>query len=207
MKEHLTATPGCECIRDANRWYIPLLLLALCFFTVPTYSSEGNFRPTDTKIRNARTILVDGVYRVGATIDFKLNDTLSAGLQNGVPLVLELRIEVIREREWLWPERVAQLLRRFRLEYHALSRLYLAQNQSTGVQYSFPTLDEALEYVGNVYDLPLIDANLLQAEQSYEVWMRADLEIESLPTPVRLWAYLGSGWTLQSDWFKWPLQP
>lgn len=193
-------------IFGVRRWSFPLLLL-LFFVGTPCYSGDGKFRPTDTVIRNARTLLVDGVYRVGARIDFKLNDTLSDGLQNGVPLVLELRIEVIREREWLWPERVAQLRQRFRLEYHALTQLYLVQNQSTGAQYSFRELAEALEHVGNVYDLPLIDANLLQPEETYEVWMRADLEIESLPTPVRLWAYLGAEWTLQSDWYKWPLKP
>ena len=81
------------------------------------------------------------------------------------------------------------------------------RNFSTGVQYSFRDLEEALEYVGNVYDLPLIDANLLKPHQTYQVRMRADLEIESLPTPVRLWAYLGSDWNLQSDWHQWPLQP
>jgi len=206
VKAYLKVTPGCTRIRGARRWYFPLLL-ALCFVGTPSYSGDGKFRPTDTVIRDARTLLVEGVYRVGARIDFMLNDTLRDGLQNGVPLVLELRIEVIREREWLWSERVAQLRQRFRLEYHALSQLYLVQNQSTGVQFSFMALEEALEYVGNVYDLPLIDANLLQPDQNYEVWMRADLEIESLPTPVRLWAYLGSEWTLQSDWYKWPLQP
>ncbi len=206
MKQHLLKTSARQDCCGAKRWYFPLLL-ALCFFSAHPGAADGNNRPTDTTIRDARTILVDGVYRVGAIIDFKLNETLSEGLQNGVPLVLELRIEVIREREWLWPERVAQLRQRFSLEYHALTRRYLVENESTGVQYSFLTLDEALDHVGNVYDLPLIDANLLQPEQSYEVWMRADLEIESLPTPVRLWAYFGSDWTLQSDWFKWPLQP
>lgn len=206
MKERLLKTSARQDYRGAKRWYFPLLL-ALCFFSAHPGAAEGKNRPTDTIIRDARTILVDGVYRVGAIIDFKLNKTLSEGLQNGVPLVLELRIEVIRERDWLWPERVAQLRQRFSLEYHALTRRYLVENESTGVQFSFARLEEALDYVGNVYDLPLIDANLLQPEQSYEVWMRADLEIESLPTPVRLLAYFGSDWTLQSDWFKWPLQP
>jgi hypothetical protein len=81
------------------------------------------------------------------------------------------------------------------------------KNYSTGVQHSFLELDEALDYTGNIYDLPLIDANLLKPEQSYSVRMRADLDIESLPTPVRLWAYLGSDWSLKSDWHQWPLQP
>jgi hypothetical protein len=164
-------------------------------------------RASDAEIRDVRTLLSNGVYRLGARIDFNLNDTLQQALQNGVPLVLELRIEVIREREWLWADRVAQLSQRFGLQYHALTRRYLVNNYSTGVQHSFLELEEALDYIGNVYDLPLIDANLLDPEQSYWVRMRADLDIESLPTPVRLWAYLGSDWSLKSDWHQWPLQP
>lgn len=184
----------------AYRRHLPLLLLLLCGMVAPAVAS-------DTTIRDARTLLVDGVYRVGAKIDFTLNETLQEALQNGVPLVLELRIEVIHEREWLWATRVAYLRQRFGLEYHALTQLYLVDNFSTGAQHSFRKLDEALEYIGNVYDLPLIDANLLKPEQTYQVRMRADLEIESLPTPVRLWAYLGSDWSLESDWYQWPLQP
>lgn len=207
MKEQAIAILALKRILNTRRRAYPLVFAVLCMLGAPVSFGDDDGRLTDTVIRDARTLLVDGVYRVGAIIDFQLNDTLSEGLQNGVPLVLELRIEVVRKREWLWADRVAQLRQRFRLEYHALTRLYLVHNQSTDLQYSFLELDDALEYVGNVYDLPLIDANLLRPDRSYQVWMRADLEIESLPTPVRLWAYLGSEWTLKSDWYKWQLQP
>ena len=186
--------------RSTRSRYLLLALVALCFLTLPTLAS-------DAQIRNVRTLLSDGVYRLGARIDFSLNDTLQQALQNGVPLVLELRIEVIRERDWLWAERAAQLRQRFGLQFHALTRRYLVDNYSTDVQYSFLELEEALDYIGNIYDLPLIDANLLKPQYTYWVRMRADLDIESLPTPVRLWAYLGSDWSLQSDWHRWPLQP
>jgi len=177
-----------------------LALLSLCCLALPALAD-------DAQIRQVRTLLSDGVYRLGARIDFNLNETLQQALQNGVPLVLELRIEVIREREWLWSERAAYLRQRFGLQYHALTRRYLVDNYSTDVQYSFLELEEALDYIGNIYDLPLIDANLLSPEHTYWVRMRADLDIESLPTPVRLWAYLGSDWSLQSEWHQWPLQP
>ena len=185
---------------STRRGYLLLVLVSLCFLAPPTLAS-------DAQIRNVRTLLSDGVYRLGARIDFTLNDTLQQALQNGVPLVLELRIEVIRERDWLWAERAAHLRQRFGLQFHALTRRYLVDNYSTDVQYSFLELEEALDYIGNIYDLPLIDANLLKPQYTYWVRMRADLDIESLPTPVRLWAYLGSDWSLQSDWHQWPLQP
>ena len=38
------------------------------------------------------------------------------------------------------------------------------------------------------------------------VRVRAVLEIESLPTPLRLAAYFNPAWRLSSDWLSWPLQ-
>lgn len=160
----------------------------------------------ETRISNVRTLLADGVYRIGARVDFEFNETLHDALHNGVPLLIELHIEVLRQRRWFWPERVAELRQRFELQYHALSRRYLVSNYSTGVQHSFSSMNDALEYIGNVYDLPLIDANLLEHRQPYIVRMRAELDVESLPTPVRLWAYLGSAWSLKGDWYQWHLE-
>ena len=182
-----------------NRWCLSLLV-ALCLVVVQSYARE-------TRISNVRTLLADGVYRIGARVDFEFNETLHDALHNGVPLLIELRIEVLRQRRWFWAELVAELRQRFELQYHALSRRYLVSNYSTGVQRSFSSMNDALEYIGNVYDLPLIDANLLEHRQPYKVRMRADLDVESLPTPVRLWAYLGSAWSLKGDWYQWPLQP
>jgi hypothetical protein len=161
----------------------------------------------DVQIRDTRTLLIDGVYRVGARVDLALNETLQEALHNGVPLVLTLSVEVIRERRWLFPERVAQLEQKFELEYHALTESYLVRVLSTGEQHSFRTLNGALAFIGNVYDLPLIDENLLRAGRKYWVRMRADLDVEALPTPIRVWAYLGSEWSLQGDWHRWPLLP
>ena len=176
------------------------LLLALCLLATPLSARE-------TTISNTRTLLVDGVYRLGAHVDFDFNETLYDALHNGVPLLIELRVEVLQEREWLWSELVAELRQRFQLQYHALSRYYLVRNFSSGAQYSFRTMNEALEYIGNVYDLPLIDAKLLEPKQNYVVRMRADIDVEALPTPVRLWAYLGSAWSLKGNWKQWQLQP
>jgi hypothetical protein len=173
----------------------------------------GLFRSTPeeddkvTRIRDTRSLLVDGVYRVGARIEFHINNTIREALDNGVPLVIELQVEVRRKRDWLWPETVAHLKVRYTIEYHALSRRYRVQNYSSGEGYNFGKLEEALAYIGNVYDLPVIDANLLQSDTLYKVRMRAVLDIESLPTPIRLWAYMGSDWSLRSDWNQWSLIP
>ncbi len=158
-------------------------------------------------IHDVRILLVDGVYRLGARVEFRLNDTVREALENGVPLVLELQIQVVRERELLWPEIIAELRQRFSLRYHALSQRYLVRNFNTGVLQSFRFLDDALRAIGNIYDLPLLDANLLKRDGDYRVRLRSQLDIESLPSPMRLWAYLDSDWRLNSGWYEWPLSP
>jgi hypothetical protein len=180
-------------------WFV--LLVGLCLLSTDA-------RPRETVISDVRTLLVDGVYRLGARVDIDFNETLPEALHNGVPLLIELRIEVLRKRQWywIWPELVADLRQRFKLEYHVLSRRYLVYNYSSGVQQTFRSMDGALQYIGNVYDLPLIDAQLLDPEQHYLVRIRAGIDVEALPTPVRLWAYLGSEWSLKSRWFEWPLK-
>ena len=185
--------------RQRALWF--LLLAALCLLSSNVWSRE-------TRISDVRTLVVDGVYRLGARVEIDFNETLPEALHNGVPLLIELRIEVLRKREWLWlwPELVADLRQRFKLEYHVLSRRYLVYSYASGVRQSFRNMDGALEYIGNVYDLPLIDAQLLNPSQNYIVRIRADIDVEALPTPVRLWAYLGSEWSLKSRWFEWPLQ-
>jgi hypothetical protein len=191
---------------DEQRRYRCHILLSLLVATCCLLAASQTWA-RETRITDARTLLVDNVYRLGAHVDFDFNDTLYDALHNGVPLLIELRIEVLRDREWLWPESIAELSQRFKLEYHALSRRYIVNNFSTGSQHSFPVLDDALAYIGDVYDLPLIDAQLLKPDEKYYVRMRADIDVEALPTPVRAWAYLGSEWSLKSKWYRWQLQP
>lgn len=200
----MTEQPNTSSDNSLHRYRIqsawPAVFVFLCLVAVDAMGRE-------TRILDARTLLVENVYRLGAHVEFDFNDTLHDALHNGVPLLIELRIEVLRERQYLWPALVAELRQRFKLGYHALSRRYKVNNFSTGGQHSFRTLDDALFYIGNVYDLPLIDAQLLAEDQRYLVRMRADIDVEALPTPVRLWAYLGSEWSLKSKWYRWPLQP
>lgn len=160
-----------------------------------------------TRIHEPRTLLSDGVYRLSARFDIHLSQRVHRALENGVPLLFDIQIEVTKQREWLWADTVAQLSKKFGLQYHALTRKYLVDDYSSGANLSFPDLDTAISYIGNIYDLPLIDEKLLNPGQEYRVRMRAVLDVESLPTPLRLQAYFSSDWSLDSDWYEWILTP
>lgn len=162
-------------------------------------------RAADFDVVSASTRLEGGVYRLNARIDYRFSDAALEALQNGVPLTVELDMEVRRRRPWLWDETVYALTQRFRLEYHTLSRQYLASNLNSGERRGFPTRSGAVRFMGQIADFPFLDKSLLDPDERYEGALRARLDIEALPAPLRLLAYLSDDWRLASEWYSWPL--
>lgn len=155
-------------------------------------------------IRSAHVYLDNRVYLVNAEIHYKLTKPVLEALHNGVPLTIELRIELLQNRAWpWWDERLAVIKQRHRLRYFALAQHYVLSNLNMGTESSYQTLDGALEALGRLKDLPLLDANLLPSGEQYTARMRVALDIESLPPPLRLLAYLSSRWRLTSEWYTW----
>ncbi len=157
------------------------------------------------KVLSATTHLKNGVYLLDADIRYRFGDEPREALHNGVPLTIELEIEIGRRREWLWDESVASLQQYYRLEYYALSRQYGVINLNSGELKNFPTFETAIEFLGRIRDFPLLDASLLEPDASYYVWLRASLDIYALPAPLQLLAYFSGDWSLTSEWYTWPL--
>ena len=161
--------------------------------------------PGHFEVREARTDLVGGVYLLNARVDFRLSTEARNALQAGVPLVIRLDAEIIHPRRWWFDNDAAALRQSYQLEYHALSERYLVFNVNTGEQTSFGTLSSALESLGAVRRFPLIDAAVLEDERGYDVRLRALLDQEQFPGPLRLLAFWRRDWSIASDWYRWPL--
>lgn len=190
-----------------QRQYL-FLLFAVFLVTGPNVGATGSAEEDRFfQVKKAETALVDDVFRLNANIDFHLSKEAKEALQSGVPLVLEIQIQVLRERPWIWNTVIAKLTQRYRVHYHALSQRYLVKNINTGVQSSFRTLDGVLLVIGTLKDFPMLDKHILESTRSYIGKLRADLDIEALPTPIRLWAYSSPKWRLGSEWYQWQLQP
>lgn len=173
----------------------------MCFGTAWGENSNGEFT-----VRGAETELVDKVYRLDARIDYQLSDRMLDALHKGIPLTIAMDIEVWRKRQYLWNEQLAAVTQRYQLSYHALTRQYQIKNLNTGIQNGFPTLHAALEMLGTVDDFPMLDQQLLRAGETYEARLRTRLDIEALPVPIRLLAYIYAGWRVSSEWHTWSLR-
>jgi hypothetical protein len=156
-------------------------------------------------VKTASTELHEGVYRLNAKVDYGLSKAALDALDSGVPLVVEMEIEIFRPRKWIWNETVAKLNQRYSITYHALSKQYIITNLNNKVQQSFFNRNSALAAMGQVTGLPLLDKRLLDNGQKYQARVRTSLLINELPTPMRPWAYISGDWRLVSEWFIWPI--
>ena len=100
----------------------------------------------------------------------------------------------------------AELAVRYELEYSPVSQRYIVRNLNSGDQDSFATLYSALNSLGRVQGLPVIDDALLSAGSDYRVRLRAMLNTERYPAALRVLFFWRGQWQLQSEWFEWSLE-
>ncbi|MDX1481570.1 MAG: DUF4390 domain-containing protein [Woeseiaceae bacterium] len=158
------------------------------------------------EVRSADTELVEGVHRLNARLQLVLSSEALAALSSGVPLTIELQVEIIKERRFIWDDVDATLAIRYELEYRPLSQRYIVRNLNSGNQDSFATLYSALNNLGRVQGLPIIDNALLESGRDYRVRLRALLQTQQYPAPLRLLFFWRDEWQLKSEWSEWSLE-
>lgn len=162
---------------------------------------EGYF-----EVRSASTVLDDGVHELDARLQLVLSSEALEALNKSLALTIELQIQVIRVRRLYMDALQAELAVRFELKYDQVTQRYIVRNLNSGDQDSFATLYSALNNLGRVQELPVIYDTLLDPDREYRVRVRAMLQTERLPAPLRLLTFWRSQWQLQSEWFEWLLE-
>jgi hypothetical protein len=163
---------------------------------------EGRF-----EVRSADLELRDGVYHLNARLDLPVSDAVRRGLAEGVPLTLEVDLDVERVRQLLPNSRVAELTQRYELQYNTVSAHYILRNENSGQQQSLGTVDAALELLSEVRSLPVLDKALLSPDRRYEASVRARVDYGKVPFSLRLLMFWVNEWHRDSDWYTWTLQP
>ncbi len=184
-----------------------LALAAFCMLPAPDALAQNEVeREGYFEVRSATTTLADGVHRLDARLQLILSSEALAALSSGVPLTIELQTQVIRNRRLYLDSVDAEIAVRFELEYRPLSQRYLVRNLNSGEQDTFATLYSALNNLGRIDALPLIDDSLLTRDRPYRIRVRALLQTQQYPAPLRLLFFWRSEWQLKSKWFEWSLE-
>jgi len=156
-------------------------------------------------VQQVKIELQDDHYLIDAKLHFEFNKTVLDALEHGIPLTIELQLQVARENAWFWEQNVSTLQLHRVLRFHALTGLYEVQNLEQGSSQSFAIRDIAISALGEIQALSAVEKKQLIENETYVVALHAGLDIESLPLTLRPLAYLTSDWNLSSDWHIYPL--
>ena len=80
------------------------------------------------------------------------------------------------------------------------------RNVNSGEQDSFATLYSALNNLGRIQRLPVIDDSLLNPGSNYRARLRALLSTQQYPAALRILLFWRSEWQLKSDWYEWRIE-
>ena len=179
--------------------------LLILLFLLPAAAQERPGRAGYFEVRSAATTLVEGVHVLESRLQLVLSDEALDALNSGVALRIELNLEVMRVRRFWTDPTDAYLVISYELEYRPLSQRYIVRNLNSGDQDSFATLYSALNNLGRIQGLPVVDDSVLESGKPYRIRLRARLSTEQYPAALRILFFWRDDWQLESEWFEWLL--
>ncbi|MGA2564100.1 MAG: DUF4390 domain-containing protein [Steroidobacteraceae bacterium] len=159
----------------------------------------------DFQVRSAFIVVDRGVLQLNAHVQYPVNELIRGALQDGVTLAFDLDLILSRRRRfWLNAHLLDMTLRR-ELTYHAVTDRYVLRNESGEEQESVPTLEEGLERLGRIEDLPILVASQLKGEGPWQVAVRAGVRRGRMSDAMRALMFWSDDWHRTSEWYTWTL--
>lgn len=184
------------CTKNRLRLAATLLLLAL--------PAGADFKVAEVQPRlEGKTLVLNG------RLDLALSPKVEEALTKGIRLDVTIDVRLYRRRWYAWNQGVGSWTLHRRISYHALSGQYLVSTSVSDPdnRESHGSMLEALRALGVLDDLKLPLETEVAADGEYSVELRASLDIEALPAPLRPVAYTSLDWRLNSGWSTWKLAP
>lgn len=165
--------------------------------------SAADFRVTEISAHSAK-----GGLNVSGVLELVFTAKVEEALSKGIPLVVNIELRLYRRSPVLWNQHLQSWVLHRRISYHALSRQYLVSGLRADpeVLESFTSLQTASVNMGLLDEVQLPLGVTLDAEHRYYLRLRANLDLEALPAPLRPVAYTSLSWRLNSGWTEWNVQ-
>ena len=157
-------------------------------------------------VEHAALRAVGGRYVADARIRFAFSEDNLEAMRNGVALTVIVDVEVLRERGQWWNETLASREIRYRIETNVLTDRYRIRSPDDHRARSYDSFEEMVDALGRLHSIPIIARDRLPAGARCLARIRARLDIEALPSPLRPLAYFSPQWRLNSGWFEWQIE-
>jgi len=174
-----------------------------CWLATPRLWAAAGPLDGDFQIRSAFVVIDRGVMQLNVHVQYPINERIRSALQDGVTLAFDLECNVTRHRRLWWNAAVLEMSLRRELTYHAVTDRYVLRDEQGVEQESFPTLEEALDRIGRVENLPILVESQLRGEGPWQVAVRAGVRRGRLSDTMRALMFWSDDWHRNSDWYIW----
>jgi hypothetical protein len=162
--------------------------------------ARADFKVTELQSRLRSDALV-----VNGSMQLELSRKVEEALSKGIELPVLIEARLYRKRSFLWDQNIESWTLRRNLRYHALSGQYIVSSGSSADSFLSPA--DALKHLGTLSELRFALPGVEIAEQDeYVVKLRAHIDIEALPPPLRPVAYTTLSWHMNTGWTTWTVQ-
>jgi hypothetical protein len=156
------------------------------------------------EVRSAYVNVDGAVFLLHARVQYPLTQKIRDALRDGITLTYDLDTRIERERRFWFDAGVVDLTLRRELAYHAVTGRYLVRDARSGKQESFGTVEEAVEFLGQVDGWPILVEPQLDGD-SYRVSVRAAVHRGRIPSSLRTLLFWTDDWHRESEWYSWSL--
>lgn len=160
---------------------------------------DGNFQ-----IDAAYIVLDHDVLELNARIRYPDNERIRNALQDGITLAFDVEIAIARPRRFWFNATLLDTTLRRELTYHAVTGRYVVRNEASVELQSYATLDEALDQLGHIDDLPILVQSQL-GPGPWQVGVRAGVRRGRMPAALRALMFWSDDWHRLSGWYTWML--
>ena len=192
-----------------RKYITKITKLAIILGVFSSFDLLAQMRPNHEgyfDVRSAKSVLIDQTHVLDARLQLFLSDEALNALNSGVPLTIELSIEFIRVRRFMPDDKEIELSFQFELEYKPLSQRYIVRDTVNDTQDSYATLFSALNRLGRIQNLFLVNDNELSNNSNYRMKLQALLSTKQYSAPLRMLFFWRSQWDIKSEWYEWQLQ-
>ncbi|HLK71330.1 MAG TPA: DUF4390 domain-containing protein [Steroidobacteraceae bacterium] len=160
---------------------------------------DGTFQ-----IDAAYVVLDHDVLELNSRVHYPDNEQIRRALQDGITLAFDVEVVIERPRRFWFNATLLDTTLRRELTYHAVTGRYVVRNEAGVSQQSFATLDEALEQLGDIEDLPILVQSQL-GPGPWQVAVRAGVRRGRMPAALRALMFWNDDWHRLSGWYTWML--
>ncbi|MBS0423377.1 MAG: DUF4390 domain-containing protein [Proteobacteria bacterium] len=179
--------------------YLNLIaLLLILLLPISMVRAEG------IQIKSVSLAAAEKGYEISMDSEIMLNETLEQALEKGIVLYFVAKFSLFDARWYKLNEEVARSKFVVGLRYYALTRQYHLNHPVFSQSYS--SLNEALQALGRIRDLPLTVRSEMKPDADYVASVRVWLDLTRMPKPFQVETIGSSQWDLSSDKLEWHMK-